>query len=737
MPTCFASKHFVNLAMSIDHARRQFVISSLSLTGLTLAVGCSHMGTKAIPVASAAVELLAWLKISLDGKITLFHTTTDVGQGTPTALAQIVADQLDVAWESMRLEHAPLSAPFIGDDGYYATSSSSGISTQFEDLAKLGASARLLLIRAAAERWNVPTSQCSTQRGFVLHPSTQRSLGFGAVARSAALLPAPLPASVVLRPLAETSLVGTSPKRLDAWSKVTGKLVYGVDVQLKDLRIATIRQCPLVGGRLISVDPEPAKAITGVHSVITLPNAVAVVARNYWLAKRGLDALNPQWQSAGEKLNSLTVSNRLRSALRAEAGIVAPQRGIDSQEHVRHVTALLKSAAKRIDVVYEAPLAAHATMEPQNATAHVTANGAELWLPTQNQGLVRKLVAAEIGVPLTQVTVHTTGVGGSFGRRLEPDCALQAVRISKAIGGPVKLIWSREEDMRQDFYRPPSAARLRAGLDANGTVTALQFDIASSSILGSSLNSEPLATGGVDYTALMGLRPSYSLPRAHTTWTQVESGLRSGWWRSVGASQNTFFIESFIDELAHSAGVTPLAFRQQLLQAAPREKRVLEALVALAKLDTPAPPGRHRGIALVVMSGTVVAQSVELSVEQNSKIRLHQICCVMDCGTAINRSSVTAQIESSIAWGLSACVLGEITLRDGQVEQANFHDYPVLRASQLPPLAIELLNSEAAPGGAGEEAVPPVAPAIANALFAATGRRIRELPFRRAGFELA
>jgi isoquinoline 1-oxidoreductase subunit beta len=330
----------------------------------------------------------------------------------------------------------------------------------------------------------------------------------------------------------------------------------------------------------------------------------------------GLDALNPQWVRTGEKLDSVTVRRRLRDALRAGTGIVSQQRGIGAQEHLGAVDASLKNAATVIDVVYEAPIAAHATMEPQNATAYVTVAGAELWLPTQNQGLVRKLVAAELGIALEKVTVHTTGVGGSFGRRLEPDCALQAVRISKIVGGPIKLVWSREEDMRQDFYRPPAAARMQAAIDGNRNVTALRIDVASSSILGSSLNSEPLGAGKLDYTALMGLRPAYALPRTHTTWAQVESGLRSGWWRSVGASQNTFFIESFIDELAHSMNITPLAYRRQLLRAAPREKRVLEALVALAKLDKPAAQDRHRG-------------------------------------------------EGSIAWGLSACVLGEIAMREG------------------------------------------------------------------------
>jgi isoquinoline 1-oxidoreductase subunit beta len=715
-------------------SRRTFLAASAG-GALVLSI---NRANAVVSQASAAAwtdsgtPLLARLRIDRQNVVTLLHTITDIGQGTPEVLAQIVADQLYLAWPQIRIEQAPVQPPFVGERVSYATAGSSGISRQFDNMRRLGATARAMLVSAAASRWNVPPETCETRAGYVLHKRSARRISYANLVDDAARLPVPV--DITIRPLRERVLVGQSPPSVRNRAKVNGSLVYGIDVNFKGLRTASILQCPVQGGRLAGVDEAPALAVNGVTAVVRLADAVAVVAEGFWPAKKGLEALQPTWDMPGERLSSDLLRTRLAEAARAGKGITG---SIDRGEGERRVMADFSSAAFTVESLFDAPIAAHATMEPQNATAEVTKDGVRLWLPTQNQGLVQEAIAKELGIANSRVEVNTTGVGGAFGRRLETDVALQAVRIAKAVGGPVKLIWTREQDIRHDFYRPAAAARFRAAIDSAGSVTALRYDVACSSILASSTSSHSGAPGEIDFTAEMGLRTPYTLPRALVNWTQVECGLRHGWWRSVGCSQNTFFVESFIDEIAAALKQDALIYRRELLKDSPRQLRVFDALVKLAKLDRAAPAGRHRGVAMVFMSGSVVALAAELSVEASRRVRLHQISCVMDCGVAMNPSAVRAQVESCIVWGLSACMLGEITIKDGAVEQTNFHEYPVLRLSQTPPMAIELVESNAPPGGAGEETVPAVAPAIANALFAATGERIRTMPFRRAGYALA
>lgn len=709
--------------------RRTFLAAS---AGGALMLGIDRANAVVSQSAHAGVPLLARLRIDRQNVVTLLHTVTDIGQGTPEVLAQIVADQLYLTWPQIRVEQAPVQPPFVGKNVFYGTSGSSGISRQFDNVRKLGATARTMLVSAAAARWNVPQDTCEARAGFVLHKQSARRASYADLVDDAAKLP--VPEDITIRPLRERVLVGQSPPSMRNRAKVNGSLVYGIDVNFKGLRTATILQCPAQGGKLASVDDAPALAIQGVTAVVRLADAVAVVAEGYWPAKKGLEALQPKWDMPSERLSSDVLRKRLVDAASAGKGIVGK---IDRGEAEQRVMAEFSTATLTVDSSFEAPIAAHATMEPQNATAEVTKDSVRLWLPTQNQGLVQEAIAKDLGIANERVEINTTAVGGGFGRRLETDLALQAVRIAKAIGGPVKLIWSREQDVRHDFYRPPAAARLRAAVDKAGDVTALRFDVACSSILATSTSTHSYAPGEIDFTAEMGMRTPYALPRPLVNWTQVEYGLRHGWWRSVGSSQNTFFLESFIDEIAIALKRDGISYRRELLKDSPRQLNVLDALVKLAKLDRPAPAGRHHGVAMVFVSGSVVALAVELSVEANRRVRLHQISCVMDCGFAMNPSAVKAQIEGSIIWGLSASMLGEITIKDGAVEQTNFHDYPVLRLSQTPPMAIELLDSNAPAGGAGEEAVPPVAPAIANAIFAATGERVRAMPFRRAGYELA
>jgi isoquinoline 1-oxidoreductase subunit beta len=726
---------FARITMNLT-TRRDFLIS-LGSAGFALVLTSSGAISHARELGQRGGVLLNRLHINEDGGVTLIHTSTDIGQGTPSVQAQIVADQLDVDWGSMRLEQAPVRPPYASGESAYSTAASSGISHQYETLQRLGATARALLVTAAAQRWRVPVSECTTSRGRVQHRRSKRDLPYGMLVNAAAILP--VPESVDIRTALHDQFVGKSMPAINARSKVNGRYRYGIDVQLPNLKVATIMQCPMQGGRLVAaaLDQAPALAIRGVIAVVPLSDAVAVVADGYWSARQAISKLQPKWEHAEPPISTNEFRRRLRTALDTEGGQhVKPRSG--SLDALREkVAAEFAKTNVKVSALYESHVAAHATMEPQNATAIVADGRAQLWVPTQNQSLTQEVVAKELKLPLSQVEINTTGVGGSFGRRLEPDVALQAVRIANVTKLPIKLIWSREEDIRQDFYRPGSAARLEAALSEDGVITALRFKLASSSILSSSASSHPIGPDGVDFTSIMGLRTPYAMPTPLVSWSRVESGLRSGWWRSVGASQNCFFVESFIDEIAHRLRTAPIDYRKRLLAGDARASKALDTLVEFAKLNEPTNAGRFRGVAMCFMSGSIAATAVELSVDDKRRITLHRIYAVFDCGRAINPSRVEEQVSGGIVWGLSACLLNEVTVEDGVVSQSNFHDYPVLRMSQTPPIQVRLLDSGSKPGGAGEESVPTVAPAIANAVFAATGVRLRETPFTRSGFSLS
>lgn len=714
-------------------------ILTLSRRGLLLGVAAggavAALGWAAYrrPAAETAVPLLAWLEIAADGTVTLLHITTDLGQGTPTALAQIVADQLDVPWRAMRLRQAPVRAPFDGEDVEYATSASSGIRAQYDELRTLGATARAMLAAAAAQLWQVPVAEIESADGTMRHRPTGRSLGYGELAPTAAALP--VPKDVRPRPVGPDSAVGKPMARLGIPPRVDGSAVYGIDMRLPDMLVATVAHAPVRGGTLARVDPAPALAVPGVRQVVPLGGAVAVAADGYGQAAKGLAALSPEWTLPAPADDAAPLTDRLRgAALGAEGRLAAPE-GVDPAVQRRWAAGELAAAPVLVDALYETPLAAHMTMEPQTATARVAPSGAELWLPTQNQSLARRTVAAALDLPVDRVTITSTAVGGGFGRRLEPDAAVQAALTARAVGRPVKLIWSREQDVAHDFFRPPAAVRMRLGAGRDGRLRVFCADVACPSLLASSASTHPLGEDGVDFTALMGLLPVYDCPPPSLRWTDVPVPVRVGWWRSVGAFANCFAVESAIDELARAVGQSPMAFRRRNLASSPRALAVLDALEAMAG-DHPPIAGRHRGMALSRMSGTFVAMQVELSVTPDREVVLHQVWAAVDCGLAVNPDAVRAQVEGAILWGLSACLLGEISVRDGKVEQSNFHDYPVLQLAQTPSIAVRLLG-DGPPGGAGEEAVPPLAPAIANALFAATGTRHRTLPFTRSGMTLA
>jgi len=678
--------------------------------------------------------LASWIRIAPDGTVTILSNTSEIGQGTGTGIAQLIADELDVEWRQIRLEMAPIEKTWFNAGwGEYATYGSGGISQQEQPLRLAGARARAMLIEAAARRWKVPAAECRTMAGFVLGP-WGRKLGYGALAAAAAAIPPP--EKPPLKARTEWKFIGKPMQRLDLPAKVNGTAVYGVDVKLPGLLVATIAQSPAFGGRLASVDPAPALAIAGVKRVVELENAVAVVATGYWPAHKGVLALQPKWDlSKASQASSTSYGEQLRKAAAGEGLPYAPQGTTVAALAEAHAAAMAK-AARSVEAVYEVPFVAHATMEPMNATARPRAGGMELWIPTQNQSATRDHVARRLGIKPEKVTLHTTLAGGGFGRRIEVDFAIQAAQIARAVGGPVKLIWSREEDLQHDYYRPAAAVRMTAGLDAKGAPVAYQVETACESLAEWSLfgaYKKPEVT--VDTASLMGVvRPAYALGASRSGWSRIDAGVPVAFWRSVGASQNIFALESFVDELAVAAGAEPLAYRLRLLERGSRGRKVLEAAAEAAGWSKPA-PGRYRGIGLAPANGSVVAQVAEVSVESN-QVKVHRVTCAVDCGLAVNPDCVAAQMEGGIAFGLSTAFFGQITIAEGRVEQSNFDGFPLITLAQMPEIKVVLVDTGEKAGGTGEEAVAPLAPALANAIFAATGRRLRSLPLVQHGLSL-
>jgi isoquinoline 1-oxidoreductase beta subunit len=682
-------------------------------TGLVLGIaGCSPRSE------SETGEIGDWLRIAPDGAVTIRVNATDLGQGAQTGLAQIVADELDADWSTITVELAPVTGRYLVKDGGYYTGGSSSIRPQFEAFRLIGATARAVLVAAAANEWSVDASSCTTEDGFVRHAATGRSRPYGALAPDAGRLP--LPASAPKKSRAQRRLIGKSIARLDIPEKVDGRAVYGIDTTLPGLRTATLVQCPYFGGRLESVDEAPARTIKGVEAVVKLENAVVVIARSFQAAKKGLDALAPRWT----RPDTLVASNAsMMDALRANVGaadstVVTLDKSKDSVERVRTAFA---SAAHVVEAEYSVPLLAHACMEPQNATARVTASGCELWAPMQDQKQMHDDVANALGIPASAVVLHTTRAGGGFGRRLETDYGVLAARVAKIAGTPIKLIWSREEDFTHDFYRPASIGRVKAALDANWHIEALEY-------VGATTND----------TAIGGFARNYSVANAVIRQKRTPLPFKVGAWRSVDPSITIFFIESLVDEIAHAANLDPLTYRRLLLGDNPRGLRVLDAVAEMSSWGQ-APAGRARGVAFMSQAywGTALAEVVELSVD-NGKIAVHRVYCAIDPGTAVNPGAIEAQVQGGIGMGLSAALGEAISFRDGRVEQTNFDRYPILKLHSAPEIEVRVLETPDAPiGGVGEPPVPPAAPALANAIFAATGKRIRSLPIVQSGFSIA
>jgi len=660
----------------------------------------------------------AFLRITPDNRVTIVVGASEMGQGVLTSLPMLLAEELDVDWTTVRSEHAPVDPAFNNPSmGMQMTGGSSSVRANFEPLRKAGAAAREMLLAAAASQWSVDVATLRTENGKVLGANGKEAT-YGSLVDAAASQP--VPANPKLKDRAQFKLLGKPLSRLDTPAKLNGTAQYGIDVQVDGLLVAVMARAPLPGAKVASLDDSKAKATKGVQQVIQIDNGVAVLADGYWAAKKGRDALDIRWDLGElDGLSSESVTAKLTEAAR-KADKVARNDG--------DVDAAAARTRKTIKAQYSAPYLAHACMEPLNCTAQVTADGVEIWAGTQNQGPLQGAIAQAVGVPPANVKINTMLLGGGFGRRFAPDFPVDAVLLSKLSGKPVKLIYSREDDMAAGYYRPAAVVQFEAGLDAQKKPVMLKAGISTPSIMAAS-GFMQVPENGVDAMALEGvIDMPYDIPNQRVLYGRSEPGPKVWFWRSVGSSQNAFFAESFIDELAAAAQQDPFEFRRALLGKNPRLKGVLELAAEKAGWGTPPPRGRHRGIAAVSSFGTFVAEVAEVSVADDGSPRVHRVVAAVDCGQIVNPAIIRQQIEGAIMYGLTAALYGKITFKDGRVEQGNFHQYQLVRINEAPTVEVHIVPSTEAPGGIGEPGTPPIAPAVTNALFAATGKRIRTLP---------
>jgi isoquinoline 1-oxidoreductase beta subunit len=675
----------------------------------------------ASPADAAPASLNAWMLISPDDTVKIMIDKSEMGQGILTALCMMAAEELDCDWKKIKTEFAPAAKEYFNPAfGMQGTGGSSSVRSSWDPMRKAGAAARDMLLQAAAQQWGVDKSACRTENGVIYHDASKRKLTYGNVAAAAAMLP--VPQNVPTKDPKQYRIVGKPTKRLDTPDKVNGVAEFGIDVRKTGMVYAVVARCPVFGGKVASFDATKAKAVPGVKNVVEISRGVAVVADNTWAAMEGRRALDVKWDEGPTATASSDSISKLFADQMAKAGSEARKEG--------DAPSALSGAAQKIEAVYEAPYLAHATMEPINCTADVRADRVDVWAPTQFQTMAQGMAAKICGLKPENAFIHTTYLGGGFGRKAGTDFVIEAVEISKAIGQPVKLTWSREDDMQHDYYRPASYAKLAAGIGADGWPVAWTTRIACSSIMeawfpGSTKNN-------LDPTSVEGVATlPYSIPNIYVDYVRTEPGIPVGFWRSVGASQNGFFSECFMDELAVAGKKDPYEFRLRLLDKAPRLHGVLELAAQKAAWDKPLPAGRYRGIAVLEAFQSYAAQVVEISVDRKARsVKVHRVVCAVDVGRVVNPTNIVMQSESAIVYGLSSALYGAITISGGRVTQTNFNNYQVLRIDAMPTIETYIVPSEEKPTGAGELAVPPLVPALCNAIFAATGKRIRRLPIR-------
>ena len=708
-------------------SRRRFLQSSATLAGglvisFWLPGGGGRLAFAQAPQPSK-VPPNAFLRIGKDGSITVVVKHLEFGQGVTTALPMILCEELECDWSKVRYELAPAAPEYAHTMfGLQITGGSSSVSNSYEQLRTVGAQARMMLMQAAADQWKVKAAEVRAEKGFVIGPGGKK-LSYGQLADAAARVP--VPEKVALKDPNSFTVIGKPTRRIDSLEKVEGKAKFGLDVQRKNLHTAVVAHPPVFGALVKSFNADKVKAIPGVTHVVELKSGVAVVAENFWSAKKGRDALDITWDMGpGASINTASLKTQFLETAKTP-GKVAKK--ADNAE-------AMKSAAKTIVAEYQVPFLAHAPMEPLNCTVEVRSDGAELWVGSQFQGVDQAAAAKALGLKPEQVKLNTMLAGGGFGRRANPvsDYVIEACEVASKVKVPVKVVWTREDDIRGGFYRPMYAHRVEVGLDAQNKVAAWNHTIVGPSIVAGTMMEPMMVTDGIDPTSTEGVTDTpYEIPNMSVQLHTVNPGVPVLWWRSVGHSHTAFVMETMIDELATAAGQDPVAYRRTLLAKHPKVARVLELAASKAGWGTPVAAGRARGVAVHESFGSICAQVAEVSLNGN-EIRVHKVTAAYDCGLVVNPMSVEAQLQGAIAFGLSAALFGEITLKDGRVEQSNFHDYRVLRMNEMPLVEVHLVPGGDKPTGVGEPGTPPVAPAVANALFALTKKRVRTLPLGSA-----
>jgi isoquinoline 1-oxidoreductase subunit beta len=725
------------MGLALD--RRTFIGGATVAAG-GLAVGMwLPLSSRAQSPAVAAVpdEVNAWVVIKPDDTVVIRIARSEMGQGSLTGLAQLVAEELECDWARVTTEYPTPGTNLARNRvwGNFSTGGSRGIRESQGYVRKGGAIARVMLVQAAANEWNVPATECTVADGVITHGTSGRKTSYGKVAAAAARLTPPV--EVALKDPKTWKVAGKPVKRLDTAPKLTGEQRYGIDLKLPGMLSAAIKDCPIVGGKLKSYDVAAIQGKPGVKKVLRVGDtAVAVVADTWWRAKTALDALPIQWdEGPNAKLSSADIAMTLKEGLDAKEAFIGNESG--------NARTALGAAARRIEAVYSYPFQNHATMEPMNSTARWTAERCEVWTPTQNGESALAATAEASGLPAAKCDVYKQLLGGGFGRRGQTDWIRQTVAIAKEMPGtPIKLVWTRQEDMQHGFYHPITQCKLSAGLDAQGNVTAWHMRISGQSIVAGLFPAN--LQNGRDPVTFQGLNPSgsegvfgYAIDNILIDHAMRNPPVRPGFWRGVNLNHNAIYVECFIDEIAHATGQDPLALRRKLLAKSPKHRAVLDAVAERIGWDKLAPQGRHRGLAQIMGFGSYVAACAEVSVSKDGKLRIHRIVAATDCGYAVNPQQIEAQVEGSFVYGLSAALYGGITLKDGRVEQTNFHDYPVLRIDEMPAVETIVMPSGGFWGGVGEPTIAVAAPAVLNAIFAATGQRIRDLPLKNHSLKVA
>jgi isoquinoline 1-oxidoreductase beta subunit len=709
--------------------RREFVKTGALVTG-GLVIAFTAPGVRRFAWAQPDAKRApfapnAFLRVGNDDTVTVLLAHSEMGQGVWTTLPMLIAEELDADWSRIKVEHAP-AAPVYAHTafGIQMTGGSTSTWSEFERYRQAGALARALLVQAAAQRFGVSPADCRTENGVVI--AGTRRARYGELADAAAKLPAPK--TVPLKDPKDWKIIGKRTRRLDSPEKITGRATFGMDVQFDGLLTAVVARAPAFGAKVKSFDATQAKAVPGVRAVVQVPTGVAVLADHFWAAKLGRDALKVDWDlGPGASLDSAELRERFRK-LAGTRGTPAARAG--------DAGGTLAKASKTVEAEYYVPYLAHAMMEPPNCTVRIGPDKCEIWTGTQFQTQDQQLGAKITGLEPEQVEIHTTFLGGGFGRRANPtsDFVTEAVHVAKASGKPVKVVWTREDDLHGGYYRPSFVHRARIGLGGDGLPVAWEHAMVGQSILTGTPFEPMMVKNGIDATSVEGVADSpylKEIPNHRVELHSPKTDITVLWWRSVGHSHSAFVMESLIDELAHAAGKDPLEYRRRLLQNHPRHLGVLNAAAEKAGWGRALPSGHARGVAVHESFGSFVSQVAEVSM-QRGRIRVHRVTCAIDCGIAVNPEGVTAQMESGIAYGLGAVLHSALNLEKGRARESNFHDYRVLRLNEMPVVEVHIVPSTEKPGGAGEPGVPPIAPAVANAVFALTGQRLRELPLRPA-----